>query len=96
MGENSFPLKWELNYHTIGVNESPKKAFIYFGLLLKVESGGDHMTETSKTGMTPENDKPTTSSNLGMDQDEQRMNGMYGMAETKEEDQHQSKTKETY
>lgn len=55
------------------------------------------MTETSKTGMSPvENDKPNTSSNLGMDQYEQRMNGMYGMAETKEEDQHQSKTKETY
>jgi hypothetical protein len=55
------------------------------------------MTETSKTGMPPvENEKPTTSSNLGMDQDEQQMNGMYGMAETKEEDQHQSKTKETY
>jgi hypothetical protein len=63
-----------------------------------VESGGDNMTESlSKAGMNPkENDKPTTSSNLGMEQNEQRMNGMYGMAETKEEDQLPSKTKETY
>jgi hypothetical protein len=56
------------------------------------------MTDSIKKGsLRPEEtDKRNADATLGLDQDEQMMNGMYGMAETKEEDQLPSKIKETY
>ena len=51
-----------------------------------------------KKGMerSEETTNTTAGATIGLDQDEQMMNGMYGMAETKEEDKLPSKTKETY
>jgi hypothetical protein len=56
----------------------------------------DSLSKKGTNRPEEETAKKNASANIGLEKDEQMMNGMYGMAETKEEDQLPSKIDDSY